>query len=51
MGGRRRPPLQRDVEDAVPYESVCNGRTEASAPTKQNRNRAKRDGGDGVPYE
>ena len=27
------------------------GRTEASAPTRQNRNRAKRDGGDGVPYE
>ena len=27
------------------------GRTEASAPTKQNRNRAKRDVGDAVPYE
>ena len=26
------------------------GRTEASATTKQNRNRAKRDGGDAVPY-
>ena len=26
------------------------GRTEASAPTKQNRNRAKRDVGDAVPY-
>ena len=27
------------------------GRTGSSAPTRQNRNRAKRDGGDGVPYE
>ena len=27
------------------------GRAEASAPTRQNRNRAKRDDGDGVPYE
>ena len=26
------------------------GRTGSSAPTKQNKNRAKRDGGDGVPY-
>ena len=44
---------RRDVEDAVPYEitrDVCNGRAEASAPTRQNRNRAKRDGGDAVPY-
>ena len=32
----------------------CGGhprRAEASAPTRQNRNRAKRNGGDGVPYE
>ena len=27
------------------------GRTESSAPTKQNKNRAKRDVGDAVPYE
>ena len=27
------------------------GRAEASTPTRQNRSRAKRDGGDGVPYE
>ena len=26
-------------------------RTESSAPTKQNKNRAKRDVGDAVPYE
>ena len=27
------------------------GRTESSAPTKQNKNHAKRDVEDGVPYE
>ena len=53
QGGQGRPPLQRDVEDAVPYEitrGMCNGRAEASAPTKQNRSRTKRDVGDAVPY-
>ena len=30
-----------------PYEYM--GRTESSAPTKQNKNHAKRDVGDGVP--
>ena len=37
-----------------PRKTGCGGhpgRAEASAPTRQNRNRAKRDGGDGVPYE
>ena len=32
-----------------PYEYM--GRTEYSAPTKQNKTYAKRDVGDGVPYE
>ncbi len=32
-----------------PYEYM--GRTEASAPKKQNKNHAKRDVEDGVPYE
>ena len=38
-----RPPTMRDVGDAVPYEMVRGGhtgRTESSAPTKQNKNRA-----------
>ena len=32
-----------------PYEYM--GRTESSAPAKQNKNHAKRDVEDGVPYE
>ena len=48
-GGRTEPsaPAKRDVEDAAPYEitrGVCNGRR-GVRPYK-----AKRDGGDGVPY-
>ena len=51
--GPRAPPgatciLRRDIW-VPPYEYM--GRTESSAPTKQNKNHAKRDVEDGVPYE
>jgi len=44
-GRGRAPPLRKR------RECVQKGRTESSAPTKQNKNRAKRDVGDAVPYE
>ena len=40
--------LRRDTW-VPPYEYM--GRTESSAPAKQNKNHAKRDVEDGVPYE
>ena len=46
-------PYNGTAGTACPYEitrGVCNGRAEASAPTKQNKNRAKRDVEDAVPY-
>ncbi len=61
-GGQGRPPLQSKTGTAqngtsrtpspTKSQGVCaKGRAEASAPTRQNRSRAKRDVGDAVPYE
>ena len=47
------PPYDAGRRDAVPYEMIGGGhtgRTESSAPTKQNKNRAKGDVEDAVPY-